>query len=113
MSYTNYGVNYQDEFNNNFQLNGWNKSGEYDHNSGTYSVSIPPRRNYGCDNINILTSTNSTLVMGLQCPATGDNSTRFLQGTPKYTDPKSEYNDLKDNGIQTNEDKVILIPVMH
>lgn len=145
MSYTNYGVNYQDEFSkfdlnnqnhndiyfiilngtdNNFQLNGWNKSGEYDHNSGTYSVSIPPRSkvgstnlyeasltelyfnagNYGCDNINILTSTNSTLVMGLQCPATGDNSTRFLQGTPKYTDPKSEYNDLKDNGIQTNED---------
>lgn len=144
MAYTNFGVNYQDEFSkfdennqkhndicfiilngtdNNFQLSGWNKSGEYNNNSGTYNLTVPPRINvgstnvyqasltelqfnagtYGCDNINILTSSDSTLVMGLQCPGTGNNSTRFLQQSPQYTDPKKEYNDLKDNGTQTDE----------
>jgi hypothetical protein len=144
MTYTNFGVNYQDVFSkfdedntnhndicfiilngtdNNFQLSGWNKSGQYNHNSGTYNLTVQPRTNvgstnvyqtsltqlqfnagtYGCDNINILTSSNSTLVMGLQCPATGKNSTRFLQQEPEYTDPKKEYNDLWTNGIQTDE----------
>jgi hypothetical protein len=145
MAYTNFGVNYQDIFSefdnndqnhndlyfiilngtdNNFLLNGWNKSGEYDHNSGQYSIIVPPRTqvgntnvynasitelpfnsgNYGCDNINIFTSPKSTLVMGLQCPATGSNSTRFLTQNPDSTNPEKEYNDLLKNGVQTNED---------
>lgn len=145
MAYTNFGLNFQDAFSqfdsgdqnhndiyfiilngtdNNFLLQGWNKSGKCNGKSGDYSIIVPPRTqigntnvynasissltfnagSYGCDNISILTSSNSTLVMGLQCPATGDNSTRFLTQTPTSTNPEDEYNDLWKNGIQTEED---------